>query len=88
MYMYIYICIYVGIYINIHIYIYIYISLFSCSAKMYGRQENLMTYNFDFATPYITRTQYRNEQKAISSPSLRLVASESPRTTEAYLLYL
>ena len=51
----------------------------------YGRQGNLMTYFFDFATPSVNGMQERERdgQKAVSSPSLEMVTSKSPRTTEA-----
>ena len=50
----------------------------------YGKQENLTTYFFDYAMPYINKTQYKkkNGPKAASSP-WRKVTSELIGTTEA-----
>ena len=47
----------------------------------YERQVNLMTYFFDYALPYITKTLYRNGPKAALFRSSRKVNSESTRTT-------
>ena len=40
------------------------------------------TTKFDDATPCINKTQWRNEWKVASSPSLRNTTSESLRTTK------
>ena len=49
----------------------------------YGRQENLMTYFFDYAILAINKTYKRKKQKAASSSSPIKVSLESLRTIEA-----
>ena len=50
--------------------------------QKYGRQGNLITYFFNFATSYMNKMQSRNGQNDASCPSVRKVTLESPRTTE------
>ena len=49
----------------------------------FGRQENLTTYFFDYATLSMKKSQLRNREKVAFFPSLRKAISESLRTTEA-----
>ena len=50
--------------------------------QKYGRPRNSMTYCFDTAMPYITRTQSRNGKKAVSPTSPRMLTLKSSRTTK------
>ena len=57
-----------------------------CTQK-YGRQGNLMTYYFDFATPYINRIQYRDGKKGCILPFPEKGDLESPRTLQRHNSY-